>query len=399
MTSNYRVGPYGFLSGPEVLSASDAAVNNGLRDQVKALQWVQQHISAFGGDPRQVTIGGASAGAGSVVHHLTAYGGRDDGLFHAAAAESQSFPVVLTVNESEYQLINLANKLNCTATNRFACLRNASTASIQKHSKAIPFPIPNNTRPPLYMWAPVIDEDLIPDQPFLLLQQGKFIHVPAIFGTDTNEGTTFVPRNTTTRTGQDTFLRAQFPNITAEQLDKLDSMYTNPNQTCPNTGCLWRKTSDIYGDLRYGCPGVYASAKYAAAGLASYNYRYNVQDPEQVSEGLGVPHTVEVNAIWGDGGVQGDIPESYEKAGKNEWIVRWMMGYWTSFVRSADPNSFRVEGSVEWEGIGSGEEYKRILLDTEEMSAMEKVEGLQREKCEYIWSIIPWTTDFPELEH
>ena len=67
VTINYRVGIFGFLSHPE-LSAAQGGVsgNYGLMDQIKALEWVKDNISAFGGDPGNITILGQSAGAGSV---------------------------------------------------------------------------------------------------------------------------------------------------------------------------------------------------------------------------------------------------------------------------------------------------------------------------------------------
>lgn len=68
-----QLGAFGFLSSDEV--SRFGTVNAGLLDQQFAFQWVQSYIERFGGDPRQVTISGESAGAGSVMLHDIAYGG------------------------------------------------------------------------------------------------------------------------------------------------------------------------------------------------------------------------------------------------------------------------------------------------------------------------------------
>jgi carboxylesterase type B len=69
----YRLGAFGFLASDEVYHFGN--VNAGLLDQQSALQWVQDYIHLFNGDPRQVTIAGESAGGGSVVLQAMAYGG------------------------------------------------------------------------------------------------------------------------------------------------------------------------------------------------------------------------------------------------------------------------------------------------------------------------------------
>ena len=70
---NYRLGAFGWLSGPTF--QEDGTSNAGLHDQRFALEWIQKHISKFGGDPKRVTVFGESAGGGSIMGQITAYGG------------------------------------------------------------------------------------------------------------------------------------------------------------------------------------------------------------------------------------------------------------------------------------------------------------------------------------
>lgn len=102
VTINYRLGIFGWLShdalratanGPE-----DASGNFGTLDMIRGLEWVQENIAAFGGDPDRVTIFGESAGGMNVFSLLVSP--RAKGLFHAAIAESGS-PTALTRDEAE----------------------------------------------------------------------------------------------------------------------------------------------------------------------------------------------------------------------------------------------------------------------------------------------------------
>ena len=69
---NYRLNVFGFLGSDELMrrSLSTSAGNFGLEDQTRAMTWVRNYISVFGGDPKRVTLIGEGAGGNSIYHHL-----------------------------------------------------------------------------------------------------------------------------------------------------------------------------------------------------------------------------------------------------------------------------------------------------------------------------------------
>ncbi|KIW11479.1 hypothetical protein PV08_10779 [Exophiala spinifera] len=400
VTFNYRVGLYGFLAGREVDS-----LNNGLKDQRKALEWVHKYIDKFGGDAGHVVLGGGSAGAASVSFLLTAYGGRDDKLFVGAAAESVSFATILTIDESQYQLDALAKRLKCpTGTNSgkdtLICLRSKSSAELQQHNHNIPYP--GNRQSPLFMWNPVLDGALIQNYTYAAFEDGAFVHVPVIIGDDTNGGTVFTPRQTKSQKQSDTFLRNQFPFLSSKQLSRISALFPNAGPTFPETGSWWRQVSNAYGNMRYMCPNLFITSALARYGnKGNWNYRYNVEDSAQVKIGLGVPHIVELGAIWGPTNVHGSAPSSYQEGGSNHWIVPLIQGYWTSFIRALDPNVYRIPGSPTWDefitagSTGSNSEtvdvdaldWRRMIFDTQDTTGMEEVSTSVRSQCQYLNSI------------
>lgn len=79
----YRLGAFGYLASSNV--KSQGQLNAGLLDQRYALEWVQEHIARFGGDPTRVTVGGESSGAGSAMYLSMAYGGAESNIFNNAS--------------------------------------------------------------------------------------------------------------------------------------------------------------------------------------------------------------------------------------------------------------------------------------------------------------------------
>lgn len=405
---NYRVGPYGeyrprltnegngrlyvnlfhftgFLAGAEV--EADGSFNNGLKDQRKAMEWVQNYISRFGGDPGHVTIGGASAGAQSVDLHVLAYGGRDDGLFHATAAESQSFPPLRNVNESQFAYDNLVIRSGCSnSDDTLSCLRNLTAEEMQSYTINTPFPGAQN--PPLYMFGPTLDFDFITDYSIRQYAQGKFVKVPAIAGDDNDEGTVFANSSADSIGASNTFMKDQFPLLTPSIFKSLNARFPLEDAPEPveDQGAYFRQLAWVYGEVRYICLTIYVSGIYANESIPNWNYRWNVQDPESVADGLGVTHTVEVNAIFGPAYVDDGAPDSYAEGGVNAGIVAPTQAYWTSFVRTYDPNTYKLASSPRWEEWTSENYYARLKFETNS-TMMETVPEAQQERCAYLSSI------------
>jgi para-nitrobenzyl esterase len=131
ITCNYRIGAFGFFAHPELTAESDrkASGNYGLMDVFAVLRWVQQNITAFGGDPARVTLMGQSAGGRLVRAAVASSEGK--GLFNRVI--SQSAPVrierMLTLTEAEQAGQNEAAKVG---PNSVAELRATSADVIQQ---------------------------------------------------------------------------------------------------------------------------------------------------------------------------------------------------------------------------------------------------------------------------
>jgi carboxylesterase type B len=106
-----------------------------------------------------------------------------------------------------------------------------------------------------------------------------------------------------------------------------------------------------------------------------------VTDPAQLAKGLGVPHTVELNAIWGPNSTSKTPPASYFTTNAN--IISVVQGYWTSFIRTLDPNRLRAKGTPEWvqfDGV------QRILFETNH-TRIEDIPDDQATRCNFLESI------------
>ena len=378
VSMTYRAGAFGFLASNEVRDRGD--LNNGLRDQRAALRWVQNNIRQFGGDPHHVTVGGQSAGAGSVLQHLVANNGSDEGLFQAALMESQSMPPVRPFNGQQYQYDSLVKRTGCDGNpDTLACLRALDAGEFIKSVVAEPFP-GGAGGPPVFSYNPVIDGDFVTDMPAKAFGDGRFIKVPTVFGSTNDEGTIFTPHTLKDAKGATDFFRNNWPALTDAQLDEMSDKYAfDPDKPADPAapGAYWHRPSVAYGEVRYICAGVYLADTVAKAnGGNAWSYRYDVIDPAAIPSGNNCSHGAELPAVWG--APPSGAPKSLFTDNKN--IVPVVQGYWTSFIKHFDPSTERDAGAPVWDKF-TGK--NRIVL-TANATQMENVTEAQMGRCEFL---------------
>ncbi|KAF1990085.1 alpha/beta-hydrolase [Aulographum hederae CBS 113979] len=152
VSGNYRLGAFGFAAGTTV--ENDGTANAAFYDQRMVFEWIRDEISKVGGDPKQVTAMGESAGAGSIQHHLTAFGGKQDPLFRKAIIQSPAFQPYYERTALNQQLFErFAQGAGCTGADLLACVRKAPAAALQKSQVDIINSMPNAT----YGFGPTSD--------------------------------------------------------------------------------------------------------------------------------------------------------------------------------------------------------------------------------------------------
>lgn len=163
---NYRLGAFGWLAGETLQKDGDA--NAGLLDQQFALRWVQQHIASFGGDPQNVTVIGESAGGGSIMHHITAFGGSSDApAFQKAIIQSPGFFPIDQDAVTENTLKAFLSLLNVSTIDEARALPFDDVyAANAKQVGDAPYG--------QFVYGPAVDGTFVPDLPGKLLRNGQF---------------------------------------------------------------------------------------------------------------------------------------------------------------------------------------------------------------------------------
>jgi para-nitrobenzyl esterase len=376
VAANYRLGPFGFLAHSR-LSAEDASYpssgNYGLLDQRAALEWVRDHISAFGGNPENVTVAGTSAGSLSVSLHLVSPGSA--GLFHRAIMQS-GFATFRwrSASEAEAQGNAFAAALACTdPTTVLTCVRGKSQNEVLR---ALPIGQDQVVETANAQWGPVIDHREIPDQPRFLYETGAFSRVPILIGTNRDEGWPFVDRS--------------FPaGLTVDQYEARVNTEFGPDawsvlQTYSATAFASPKEAlaRLIGDVEYVCGARRLALAIERTRTPVYRYSFEYQVPAVAQDH--VIHGLESNLVFGN---NFGPPSNYALGADDVALFRAIAGYWTRFASTGNPN-VDDDSVAHWpamrmpDGNGRGSD-KYLVLDANPHEALR----LRERECDF-WE--PW---------
>jgi para-nitrobenzyl esterase len=327
VTINYRLGPLGFMAHPELSKESPNGVsgNYGLLDQIFALQWVQRNIAAFGGDAKQVTVFGESAGGISINDLMVSP--LANGLFAQAINESGPFVDLGlrlqtndTLADAEAAGVDIANKLGCSQSGDvLACLRGKTPDELMQAGTPV-----NKILSPIPL-GPNVDGYVLPETPSTLFAKGKQQAIPIINGTNANEGSIFAPDITPD------MYRIAINYLYGSNADRVFALYPATTQAEVKPA-LTRLITEM---------GFAASSRFACTSMSrvnspAYMYQFTRVANDPRIQALGAFHGVELIYVFGNL----DLLQGFgtpQAADLN--LSEAMMDYWTSFAKTGNPNS------------------------------------------------------------
>ncbi|KAL0578841.1 hypothetical protein V5O48_003165 [Marasmius crinis-equi] len=381
---NYRLGPLGFPQGGE--AGRKGALNLALRDQVLALEWVQENIHAFGGDKSKVTIFGESAG--SIMIGIQFLNPDFSKLVRAAMFESGSAatPFEHTPEFREDDWTNfVAGVPGCTSVantnNTFDCLKTANSTSLLS---GIQTAIDKSDE--LFAFSPTLDGPggFLPERPSKLWEKGQFARLPFIAGNVLDEGTVFVPASSTyDEQSLRQVLRANFssPDVSVATLDgaidRIVQLYPDepalgsPFNTGNETFGLpqgYKRWAAITGDMSFHSQRRLWQQTVSKTGVKTYGYLFT--QPQAGSGAIGVSHGSDVLYVYGGVTDPADVS-----------LSRTIIDYWVSFATSLDPNDGKGLPRPMWNSYTPN---SQVLLELNNASTKLIPDNFRKEQMDFI---------------
>lgn len=315
VTFNYRLGAFGFLAHPEV------GANFGVLDQIAALQWVHDNITAFGGDPSNVTVFGESAGAVAVRTLLSAPAARD--LFHRAILQSAGFePPAFAPPWSYARAEAAAEKLfDALGSRELSVLRAATTEEVGRlsHELCGVIPVPGKvTTPANLVWMPIPDGQVVQADGFAGWPEA----VPLMMGCTENEARYFIKPS------------GVYP---PQALVGMASVLCGPKRDDvlalleTQGGTTYESMDKLFTAAIWFEPARETARKFAKLGRDVYCYHFNRCAPGAIASQDLAKHTSEIRYVFGNLTSEGYYDEV------DEALSVEMQDAWISFARDGVP--------------------------------------------------------------
>jgi para-nitrobenzyl esterase len=315
VTFNYRLGALGFLHlagfDGDGLADSSAA---GFLDQVAALRWVNANISAFGGDPRRVTVYGISAGAKSVANLLASP--LTAGLIGRAISGSGGAEHVASPGQAARLRRRFLRELGL-ADDESAVRRllHAPPADLLAAQEAIAAGAAST-----WVWRPVLGSSGLPALPIGAIASGVAAGIPLLIGNNGNEGATYQLMDRSAAGQAERVLADLFGPAAA---DSMLAAYAAARPELDQNGIRLA----ILGDERYGVP-TNRLAVVQAAHAPVWRYRFDLRPPGVPAE-LAGGHGLDMLAVW--------AADTFEPGGAAASACLAMTGSLARFARGHSP--------------------------------------------------------------
>jgi para-nitrobenzyl esterase len=326
----YRMGVFGFIAHPELTAESPhhASGNYGLMDQIAALEWVRDNIAKFGGDPKNVTIFGQSAGALDVGLLMTSPLAK--GLFHRAIEESGSVIIAgratATLAEVEQTGVKLAVKMNAPATGALPYMRSLSTADVLKASP--PYGGGGPARP-----EPDVDGYVLPQSPAEVFKTGQEAPVPLMTG---NTGREFPFQ------GDDAALKQAIEKFYGPLAPRALELYGLAGIAQTGVYLPYGPAGPQFStDTFFRC-GAVATAIEHSARYPTFEYEFTIGN-----EAAGTSHSGELQYVFGRRGVK-------ETSDPDPKLVAQVEQYWTNFAKTGNPNGGKLPVWPKYDAVKRG---------------------------------------------
>lgn len=311
---NYRLGLYGWLGG-----ANDTIPNLGLHDQMRALHWVQQYISLFGGDPEQVTVIGESAGASSIVFQITSYGGNTALPFQRAIPQSPAFQFNINMTAGYELTMEVASNVTGTTISTMAELSSLDAATLKTVNEQANLEASWGN----VVFGPAPDGIYVPRLPQVLLAEGAFNKdVTLLIGHNSEEAVEFVDPNISTDAELLAGLEVGFPEVSNATLTYiLDTLYPAASYSTP-----FLRAVQINTDAYFACTTRYLAL---AKGNNTYNYIFAIPPGYHADDTKYTFYNGDYSTL--DDGFPINVPIAYAL---QDSII--------AFTQTGDPNKGRV---------------------------------------------------------